>query len=301
MLSLLWGTARSPAATLYSTGFERSQGFDLRYTLAGQGGWLSEGTGGNGLVTNTFPGLGQQAYVGLFPPTGGDEGVSVWRPVNLAPIPRATPMIRFSVEMAILDSLNDAYDDFYWSLYNTNGQRLFSLHFDNYNLDINYLLDTTTVPVFTGFQFEPDTRYALVVVIECDRNRWSASLDGQPLVSNLPLTTQGQARNLGDFDAQWWVYDTNAPGDNFLVFDNYTLTAEPVPPPRMEALGRTANGAAQVRLHGLSGYRFALEASTNLTVWSALTTNTTAGGRFDYTDAGAVGLGRRFYRGRWVP
>ncbi len=64
-----------PGYLVYSANFETSEGYDARYVLgvpnnAGQNGWLAEGTGGNGLVS-IFAGYGQQAYVGIFPPSFG--------------------------------------------------------------------------------------------------------------------------------------------------------------------------------------------------------------------------------------
>jgi hypothetical protein len=51
----------------------------------------------------------------------------------------------------------------------------------------------------------------------------------------------------------------------------------------------------------LADNRFAMEASTNLTSWLALKTNTTTAGSFDFVDDKATNLDRRFYRVRWVP
>ena len=50
---------------LYKTGFEPEEGYDIKYTLAGQAGWLEEGTGGNGLIEGIFQDLGNQAYIGF--------------------------------------------------------------------------------------------------------------------------------------------------------------------------------------------------------------------------------------------
>ncbi len=47
-------TALGQAQVLYETGFEPDEGYDMQFTLAGQGGWLAEGTGGSGLVEETW-------------------------------------------------------------------------------------------------------------------------------------------------------------------------------------------------------------------------------------------------------
>ena len=72
-------TALGQAQVLYETGFEPDEGYDMKFTLAGQGGWLAEGTGGSGLVKETFTDMGNQAYVGFFPPEKDDESyLNLW-------------------------------------------------------------------------------------------------------------------------------------------------------------------------------------------------------------------------------
>src|ERR1044071_7587778 len=72
---------------VYSTGFEFSEGYtDIQGDLAGHKGWV--GTSGNGIVTNFFEGLGQQAYIGFSAPPGGTNDIYyVSQPINLTPAP----------------------------------------------------------------------------------------------------------------------------------------------------------------------------------------------------------------------
>lgn len=293
-LALFWftGNASAPAATLYSTGFEASEGF-IAADLVGQKGWAGAGSGGNGIVTD-FPGSGQQAYIGYAPPLPGDSSLFVYYPLN-----QAVSNAQFSVTMAVYDSSNTNYDDFYWSVFNRQGDQFFSLDFDNYSREVRYYLDGTNAAVSTGLAFTNGTLYQLTMNLDWARNRWSATFGGALLATNQPITTTGLPLNLGDIDAVWGVYDTNAPGNNYMVFDNYRVTGT-APPPQLKVLGRIAN-APVIRLSGYEGASFALEASTNLVNWTSLKTNVTAGGFYDYTDAGAAGLSRRFYRGRWAP
>ena len=135
--------------------------------------------------------------------------------------------------------------------------------------------------------------------MDFSKNRWSAVFNGAVVASNQPITTAGSALNLGDIDAAWVVYDTNAPGDNFMVFDDYIVNAT-VAPPQLSLIGML-NQAAILRLYGQSDLAFAIEASPNLKTWLPIKTNITTGGYFDYIDNAASGSSRRFYRGRWVP
>ena len=288
---------------IFSTQFETSEGYSTATNLVDQNGWLGSGSGGNGLVTNYIAGQGQQGFIGFFPPDPGDDQLIVWRPINFATIPTNIAAVQFSVLMSIVDSFNTNFDNFYWSVYNAQGNPLFTLDFDNYDLGIYYLLDGTNDFVWTGETFANDDTNTLVITMNFLQNSWSATFDSVVLVTNQPITTIRAPLNLGDVDAVWTVYDTNAPGDNYLLFDNYRITAEVIPPPapRLEVLDRLGNGQFLLRLLGQTGERFAIEATTNLTQWTALKTNVITDGFFDYLDSSAAAFARRHYRARWAP
>lgn len=215
----------TPPQVIYSTGFETSEGFSIGPELAGQNGWEKANAGGNGIVEDYFPGLGQQAFVGYSSFSG--DNLFVWKALNFTPQTNSRPVIRFSVLMGIVDSLNFFYDSFDWSIYNRSGQRLFSIDFDNYLLGIYYLLDDQTGYHDTGAAFDNESIYDLQVTMDFARNRWNATLDGQPIVTEQPITTTGAALDLGDVDAVWLISNSFIPGDNFMVFDEYRIEAEP--------------------------------------------------------------------------
>ena len=123
---------KAATATLYSTQFEPLQGYNISAYLTGQSGWTSSGSGGNGLVTNAFTGMGQQAYVGYFPPTAGQNSLGLWRPVNFDPT--NGPTVQFDVDLAIIDSSTTNRDEFSWSVFNSAGHRLFTFIMDNSDL-----------------------------------------------------------------------------------------------------------------------------------------------------------------------
>jgi hypothetical protein len=254
-------------------------------------------------VTNFIAGQGQQAYIGYSAPAAGDDQLVAWQPLNYSPLAANQPIVKFSVLMSIVDSTNDDFDNFRWSVYNGAVDRLFSLDFDNYYTNVSYLLDGTNGLVTTGVSFAPGSNYTLLVTMNFAANRWSATLNNALLATNQLITTTGAALNLGDIDAVWLVYDTNAPGDNFMLFDNYRVTAEapPMTSAQMECLGHNGKGWALLRVFGPDDSRWAVEGTTNLLNWSALKTNVVSGGYFDMFDMTAVGLTQRLYRARLVP
>ena len=297
MLTVALGTSPVFAAmpVVYQTAFERSQGYDTNLDLVGQSGWLGSGSGGNGVLPGFFPGRGQQAYLGFAPPNPGYDSLFVYRPLN-----RNLSQAQFTVNMAVADSSNNQYDDFYWSVFNQQGDQLFTLDFDNYALRVNYALQTSTNWISTALTFTNGVMYPLTVNLNFVANRWSATFRGLLVATNQPITTRGSPLNLGDIDAAWVVYDTTAPGDNFMVFDDYAVTGV-VPSPRLQVLNFLAQ-VPTLRLSGQTNTAFALDASTNLVNWAGLKTNVVpATGYFDYVDNGAAGLRRRYYRARWVP
>lgn len=283
------------ALVVYQTGFEANEGYSTNKDLVGQNGWVKFGSGGNGIVSGFIPGKGQQAYVGFTPPTNGSS-LYVLQPLNLN-----APQVQFSVTFAIVDSThpNTNRDDFYWSVFNQQSNHLFTLDFDNQELRVYYYLDDNKDRTWSGLNFTNDGAYQLAIAMDFASNRWSATLNGTLVTNNQPITTVGAPLNLGDIDAAWAIWDPNAPGDNFMVFDDYQVSAT-VPPPQLQILSIT-NGVPTLRVSGQPSNPFAVEASTNLTNWVSLKTKITTGGSFTYVDNTSVGLPVRFYRARWAP
>ena len=306
--------AVAQATNLYSTGFERSEGFDPRLTLIGQGGWTGTDANGNGIVTNSFVnttpqqpfGL-QQAFVGFYPLTNVDGTLNVWRTMGFDPVSAGVPIVTFSTTIAIYDSvITTNRDCFRWSVYNMDdgGVRLFTLDFDNSTTRINYELDDD-IFVPTGFVFERGGEYDLVVTMNFADNLWSATLQGSEttatqIVDSKPMTTTGSILNLGDIDAVWVNREIGVYGNNYMVFDNYSVTAEPYPF-WLDTVERLNNGAFLLRLTGESGRSYAIDATTDFVDWFALKTNSAGtDGTFDFLDTTASNYSSSFYRARLV-
>lgn len=302
------GFIPSHAATnIYSTQFETAEGYNNDLDLVGQLGWTSgnTGTNWNGLIEGVIAGQGQHGYIGFTAPTNASD-LFVWQPINFDPITAGLPLITFSVRMSIEDSSNMNYDYFRWSLYNTQNDRLFSIEFDNYELWVNYQLGGNSPIVTNTTSFVPGSNYTLRVAMNFASNRWSAVFDNRVIATNQPIDTTNALLTLGDMDAVWSIYDTNAPGDNYMVFDNYQITAEvitvpPPPPAQMQFLSRTSEGWALLRVFGQTNSRWSVDATTNFTHWTALKTNSVSAAFFDHVDQTATGFHQRHYRARWVP
>ena len=89
-----------------------------------------------------------------------------------------------------------------------------------------------------------------------------------------------------------------------MAFDNYRITAEgPAPlPAQLTPLAGPSGGAFVLRLEGEPGRKYALEASNDLSNWTALKTNVVGlDGAVDFADTSAGSFPLRYYRGRFVP
>jgi hypothetical protein len=306
--------AAADAEVVYFTGFETAEGYpdaSVYPELRGQRGWRGEGSGGNGLLRDFFAGHGQQAYVGFLAPAPKDVMLSLWRPLGADDPDPARPVWTFSVLMQVVDSTNGHYDDFYWSAYNRQGTRLFTVNFDNSRAEIFYALEDSAEFLPTGFGFSNDALYELELVMNFARNNWIARLNGVVIVDSVPITTGDAALNLGDVDAVWSVREPAAPGDNYLLFDEYTVrieTGRTTIPPSLELLGLNADGECELYVHGERGLRYSIEVSNDLRKWAALGTypmpdgvlsdGRPAPGLLHFVDSTSPGFSRSFYRVR---
>jgi hypothetical protein len=301
--------AAQPTTVLYATSFEADENYSLELDLGdttpsgqtGQNGWLGFGSKQpywNGILTNYFSGLGQQGYIGFTAPTDTDGTLTVWQP-NITAVPSGQPIVKFSTLMAIGDSTNERFDDFRWSAYNTSGQRLFTLDFDNYALEVNYALDDVNGFVSTGKKFEVNKIYELVIIMDLARNKWSARIDDIPLVTEKAITTTFASLALGDVDAVWSIRDTAHPGNNFMAFDNYQLTAYATAvPPEVHIAERLPDGSNLMRLYGEPNKSYTIEATADFQTWMPISTSTPPEGILEYLDTAAAGQPKRFYRAK---
>ena len=221
----------TPIATVYATTFESTGGFFSSLPLGGESGWISQGTAGNGIDLNIFPGYGQQAFIGF---TSLSPAVNslLYVPLNYTVNTNNGPIITFSVMMQIDASVLSSYNSiFAWVVRNTAGHECFRLSFDDYTKAINYSLDDGNGPVYTGFSFSDSAAYNLVLTMDYAHNVWSASLNGSTFVFQKPITTSGAAMTLGDIDASESFRVLSQPGSDGMVFDNYSITAGPSPSP----------------------------------------------------------------------
>jgi len=288
---------------LYQTKFEQAEGYDPRFTLAGQRGWVGAGTGGSGLL-DAIPDYGQSAYIGFHPPTDTNEATSVWSPVNFNPPPTAQ-IVKFSVLFQINPSATGGSDEFRWAVYNRPGDRLFSIDFFTKTRRIYYELQDRVLQD-TGWEFAlaatPSTGlYELDLWLDFGRNTWSAFLNGYMLVHGQKIATLPNIElNLGDVDAVWAVADIRSPGNNYMVFDNYEITSESASsiPALLESLGKNQAGHQEFRIYTQPGVRYSVDVTADLRQWFSLAEFTSAETMSVFEDTTSKEYPVGFYRVR---
>lgn len=305
---------------LYETGFEPFEGFSADMDLLGQGGWVGYASdvsgapapeGGNGVLDSPVAGFsGQYAYIGFDAPTKTAD-FSLWRPVGLKPVDSPLPLVRFRVSFQIEDSTESApyFDDFRWSIYNADESqphRFLSLDFDNALQEVNFILDEKIPSIRpTGFGFDHGVPYDLEIDLNLQRNLWTARINGTVIVNAQPITTRNAPLTFGDVDAVWVIRQPGQPGDNFMIFDDYRVTLEPLSsiPPTVEPVGMLNTGAFVVRIKGEPGVTYRLEATQDFQTWTPVGTGLaqSPSGFVDLQDTAAANFGRRNYRAVSVP
>ncbi len=303
ILLCLIGTLAAAAerSILFTTGFEADSGYDTGFELGGQNGWESEGSGGHGILDDGFGTGGQQAYVGFFPPLDTSETfTTVWQPIGYDPVAQNTPIVIMTTDFLVRDSTEGGRDDFRWTVYNQDVQFLFTLALDNSTLGVCYALNDGNEIQPTTWSFENEVIYSLTIVMDFENNLWSAYLNATEVVTDQPISTNATKRTLGDIGAGWLVLDADNPGNNFMLFDNFTITAmeRPSAAPQVTLLSRNGN-ESQIRVQGTPGLTYSLEYSGDLNGWTSLGSWLTPTGILDVTDTVSDGI--MFYRAREAP
>jgi len=300
-LALLLVAIPAGAITLYSTAFEEFTAGDDRW--AGTNGWLgsSVGAGVHGIDQDILPGLGKTAFLGFNRPK--QTFVTVFRPVLYDPVTNGTPVVEFETLMGIVDSTNGLRDSFFFTFYNSAGNMLAALRFDNSDLNFGIWRLNGVSQVDTGVNFIRSELHLLFASIDFSNNRWSADLDGIPLFTEVPFNESSQTQNLGYVAAEWQLSGatTNNYGNNWMLVADWAVRAFPPTntPCAVESLGWTVDGAPSVAWTGSIGFDYTLQYSEDLLSWSSdltqgVYTNILSMTPLVYIDHAAVS--RRFYR-----
>ena len=323
------------AGELYYTGFES---FPVgNNTIAGTDGWTGSAShltlnlsGVDSEADHLVAGIGNAGFIGgnsavLTP--GTSTTVNVRRAINVDPVALDQEILQFYVNCGISDSSPSGgatrRDNFEFAFYNQSGQLLGFVQFDNSSINVttgqpyqrilrsNYTGNSFT-KVSTGAIFFYNLLMQFGVRINFRTNRWTASLDGVELFSDEVFYSGPNTRNMGVMAVQMQIVSTAlyqgtgqmgpAPGNNYMLFDDFGLRIDPLPPVEILDFQRDPlNGAVRLRWLTEALYRYQVLYSDNLTTWnsdlpaSTITASST-GQSPVFTDFTAAPRARRYYQ-----
>lgn len=282
--------------------------------LVGRDGWLSTHPDElvHGIVTDIFDEGDRSGSIGYLIPETDSAIISVYRPIDYDPLEENTPEITFFAEVAVIDSQEtEDYDSFYISVFNRDAELLASVVFDNTE-DALGIWRFDGVEFFdTEVTFEHAALYPLEIAIDYESNTWSAEFGGVDLFIDAPFSASSAVRDLGDFAVEWEITDVDNPGDNWFLFDNWSVMAVSAEDPgngsetffEVTEVERLANGNFFLRWAAEPETTYRVERSRGLRQWTAIlpegevtTGASEESASFVDQDAGDVDV--RFYRVR---
>ncbi|MDA7493828.1 hypothetical protein N8587_03525 [Akkermansiaceae bacterium] len=197
---------------------------------SGNDGWISNDTtsGAQAIDENVLPSLLKTATLGFAQPTSRFTFIAL--DLEYDHIASGKPVVEIDTLIGIEDSTNNRRDDFYFSIYNADGDRLASIRFDNENPDtpnsqfgIWRVNDTNQFD--TLFDFTLGELFNLVATVNLEENVWSASIDEIPIFENAQFSNTDAPLDFG-FLAFEWELASLAPynyGDNFLLVADLSI------------------------------------------------------------------------------
>ena len=314
---LALGAIAAPADVLYETGFEDfTPGAD---TLAGTEGWLSTRNDErlHGIDDEIIPGIGKSAYLGFYPPASTQvQTVSVFRPINFDGIAEGRPLIEFEALIAIAASQDDEttpltdesnrQDRFLITVYNIEGHQLASIIYDNRTFTFGLYRNNGSNSFDTGFEFVIEEPQFLYFSIDLENNTWSATLDGAPLFTDALFNSTGRTLNIGTIAAEWNLTNRFAPGNNWMLFDDWFISAQSRTPTTMtepfliSKIERTADNKTEFTFPADAGCTYTLQYSSDMKNWTDSTSSPMTASTSDpsakYVDETAAPGGRLYYR-----
>ena len=253
-------------AVLYGTGFESTETPPFTAGVSTAAAPKLVGTGNWAMVVNPitvgtsrcYPfaaidsdlvtGMGQTAalgYLGSSPPPSTTQFIRVGRKVDSEPVVAGNqPIIDFYCQIGLNQSTNSRNDDFELLVYNWEDKVLGGLTFDLtknelFRYDANEFNTASTVSPYTDTGLSLSSLYGTVVEvtmhINYKTNTWTATVGGVQVITSAPFTqrpvsgTNLAARTFGSLSARWYITTVGFPGNNWMLFDDWTISASAEP------------------------------------------------------------------------
>lgn len=291
---------------LYETDFDSFPVGDNQW--AGNDGWLSgdTSTGAQAIESNLLPALLNVATLGFAKPTLPVTVVA--RTINYDHVSSDAPIVQIDTLLGVEDSTNNRRDVFYLSIYNSSGDRLASVRFDNTLTHFGLWRDDGVLSFDTFIDFIPGELSNLVATIDLENNTWTVDADGIPVFEDAQFSASGETIDFGSLVFEWhlsnipaMILDKTARyGDNYLLVAD-VIVQSLVQAPALEVTSSFgSSGAASLSWTTVDGWSDQVEYSTDLITWLSdlPDSNFTAPGTVNFTDTSGNNGPVRFYRVR---
>ena len=296
------------AGVLYETDFDDFPvGAD---NWSGFDGWISNNTvsGAQGIDDMVIPALLKTASLGFVQPLNDFTFVAL----NLGydHVAAGAPIVEVDTLLGIEDSTNNRRDDFYLSIYNSGGDRLASIRFDNQSPDtpesqFGFWREDGVNQFDTLIDFVPGELYNLVATIDLENDTWSVDVDAVPLFTDAPFTSTNNPVNFGWLAFEWDITasSTHGYGDNFLLVADVVIQSLVEVPELDVTPSFGPSGSVLLSWETVAGWSDQIEYSTDLINWQSDLPNSTftAPGSAIFTDISGTGGEARYYRVRRTP
>ncbi len=266
ILALAASILTGNGGVLYSTGFESTETPPFTAGVSTAAAPKLVGTGNWAMVVNPVtvatslcypfaaidsdlvPGMGQTAalgYLGSSAPPSTTQFIRVGRKVDSEPVLAGNkPIIDFYCQIGLNQSTNSRNDDFELLVYNWDDKVLGGLTFDLtrnelFRYDANEFNTSSTASPYTDTGLSLSSLYGTVVEvtmhINYKTNTWTATVGGVQVITSAPFTqrpvsgTNLAARTFGSLSARWYITTVGFPGNNWMLFDDWTISASAEP------------------------------------------------------------------------
>ncbi len=213
---------------LYDTDFDTFPAGPNNWS--GNDNWISNDTisGAQTIDGNVLPGLLNTATLGFSQPTSQFTFVAL--DLDYDHIASEKPIVEINTLIGIEDSTNNQWDDFYLTIYNTVGNRLASIRFDNQHPEITnsqfgIWRENSTNQFDTLFDFAVGELFNLIATVDLEENTWSASIDSIPIFEDAQFSNSSDPINFGFLAFEWALtaLSTSNHGDNFLLVADISI------------------------------------------------------------------------------
>ena len=280
---LALAAAHAAEREIYFTDFEDAQTGDDN--LAGYDAWngTPRNRGSHGIDSEAAPGLGKSAFIGYNSPGNSNTSAYVLRSIPHDPIATGEPIIRLVAAIGLNDSDNDSplgnepeRNSFFITFFNSDFQTLASLNYNNTEEAFGLWRDDGIDTYDTEEEFIRNEIQLLVAEIDLVSNTWSVDLDGFQIFRDQPFTAKnGVDINLGGTAITWQRGPGNNWGNNWMLFDDWTLYADTsklaIPEANFEinSIGRSAEGHITIQWKAQPGFLYQVEYSDDMMSWKS--------------------------------